>query len=82
MVFFQIETVTTDVILGLGLMFGLALILTFMTFRDLESFFIWLTIFAGFVVYGGLVDLWVLIACLVILGMIMVNIIYRKRGLE
>lgn len=63
-------------------MFGMALVLTYMTFRDLETFFIWLTIFAGFVVWGGLLDLWVLILCLIILSVIMINIIYRKRGLE
>ncbi len=68
--------------MGLALMFGMALVLTYMTFRDLESFFIWLTIFAGFVVWGGLLDLWVLVLCFVILGVIIINIVYRKRGLE
>ena len=74
--------VVDDWILGMAIMFGLALILTVMTYRDLETFFIFLTIFCGFVVWGGLLDLWVLVLCLVILALIIVNIIYRKRGLE
>lgn len=68
--------------MGLALMFGMALVLTYMTFKDLESFFIWLTIFAGFVVWAGMLDLWVLILCFVLLGIIIINIVYRKRGLE
>lgn len=71
-----------DWILGMAIMFGLALVLTVMTYKDLETFFIFLTIFAGFVVWGGLLDLWVLVLCLVILALLIVNIIYRKRGLE
>lgn len=76
----QISTFTNDIIIGIALMFGMALILTYLTFRDLRTFFIWLTIFAGFVVWGGLLDLWVLILCLVILAMIIISMIYKKNG--
>lgn len=45
-------------ILGVGLMFGLALILTLLTFKDLISFFVFLTIFNGFMVWAGLLEMW------------------------
>lgn len=63
-------------------MFALALLLTYITYRDFESFMIWLTIFCGFIVWGGLLPLWVLILNLVVISLIIVNIVYRKRGIE
>lgn len=65
-------------ILGIAIMFALALVLTKLTFNDLESFFIWLTIFAGFVVWSGLLPLWILIICLIIMILIIVNKIKKK----
>ena len=64
--------------MGLAIMFGLAMIMTFLTVRDTETFFLWLTIFTGFVVWGGLVDLWILIVCIIILTLIIIN--NSKRG--
>lgn len=60
-------------------MFGLALTMTFMTFKDIETFFVWLTIFSGFVVWSGLVDLWILIINLIILTVIISSNINKKR---
>ena len=65
---------TINFMLGLGIMFGLSLFMTYLTSKDTETFFIFLTIFAGFVVWGELIDLWVLILCLIILTLI----IYSK----
>ena len=43
-----------DWMLGLGIMFGLAFVMTFLTeSKELDSFFIWLMLFCGFVVWGG-----------------------------
>lgn len=53
--------------LGLGIMFGLALLMTLLTYNDFGAFFIWLTIFCAFVVWAGLLELWVLILCILIL---------------
>jgi len=66
-------------ILGMSILFAMTILLTYMTYKDLETFFIWLTIFAGFVVWSGMLPLWVLILCLIVLGLIIVNTIYRKK---
>lgn len=66
--------------LGLAIMFALALFMSFLTSKDTESFFIFLTIFAGFVVWGGLIDLWVLILCLIILTLIIISKFKKNEG--
>jgi len=65
--------VPSNLIIGLALMFMLALIMTYWTYQDVETFFIFLTIFAGFVVWAGLIDLWVLIICVIVLCLIIVR---------
>ncbi len=71
---------TINFMLGLAIMFGLSLFMTYLTSKDTETFFIFLTIFAGFVVWGELVDLWVLILCLIILTMIIISKSKKNRG--
>ena len=39
-------------LLGIAIMFGLALVLNSMTFKDTKGFFIFLTVFNALVVYG------------------------------
>ena len=58
-------------ILGIGLMFGLAFVLTFMTRKDMLSFLAWLTVFCGIVVWAGLLELWTLILCIIFLVLIL-----------
>ena len=58
-------------ILGIGLMFGLAFVLTSMTRKDMTGFLAWLTIFNGFVVWAGLLDLWTFVLCMVFLIIVM-----------
>ena len=70
-----------DWIIGLSLMFGLALVMTKLTFESLSSFFVFLTIFNGFVVYGNLLPLWTLILNIVILSIIMYNELSNQRGI-
>ena len=65
-------------ILGLSIMFGLALVMTFMTFKSTKSFFTWLTIFSGFVVWSGIIELWVLVLCIIVLMIIFISNL-RKR---
>ena len=67
-------------ILGIALMFGFALIFTYITYKDLNSFIIWLTIFCGFVVWGGLLPLWVLILCIIVLIIVIYLQINNKNG--
>jgi len=62
----------TDLMLGVGLMFGLALLFSYMTYRNMKSFIVFLTIFSGFVVWGGLVESWVLILMIIILSVVLV----------
>ncbi len=72
-------TVEIGIMMGLALMFSLALFFSFLTYKDVETFFIWLTIFCGFVVWGGLLPLWVLVVDLIILTLIIANNVNKKR---
>ena len=58
-------------ILGIGIMFGLAFVLTFITERNMVSFIAWLTVFNAFVVWAGLLELWTLILCIVFLVVVL-----------
>ncbi len=60
-------------------MFALALLMTITSKKTTESFFIWLTIFSGFVVWSGLIDLWILILLIIMLVILIFSNI-RKRG--
>ena len=71
-----------DWIIGLSIMFGLALVMNKFTFESLPSFFIFLTIFNGFVVYGNLLPLWSLVLNIVILSIIMYNELSNQKGVE
>ena len=64
---YQFEVSGFEWILGIGIMFGLAFVMTKLTFNNMSCFFIWLTIFNAFVVWAGLLPLWTLILCIVIL---------------
>jgi len=57
-------------ILGLGIMFALAMIMNMITYKNLISFFIWLTIFNSFMVWANMLPLWTLIMNIIILTMI------------
>lgn len=67
-----------DWLFGLGLMFGLAMALSYYTSQDLKGFFIFLTVFNAFVVYGNLLPYWTLILNLIILCFIMYVEISKK----
>lgn len=64
---FQFDIIGMEWILGVGIMFGLAFVFNALTFNEVDSFFAWLTIFCGFVVWGGLLPLWTLILCIIVL---------------
>lgn len=66
-------------IMGLSLMFALALIFSYLTYKDVETFFVFLTIFCGFMVWSGLVPLWVLIMCVIVLVLIIINNVNKRR---
>lgn len=67
-------------VLGIGLMFGLALVMSHLTRKTLSCFFIWLTVFNGFVVWGGLLPLWTLIVCVIVLIIIMYSEMTTNKG--
>ena len=56
--------------IGVGLMFGLAFIFMYLTKKTMASFFVWLVIFNGFMVWGGLLELWTLIMSMIVLVII------------
>lgn len=77
---YQFDISGYEWMLGLGIMFGLALIMNLVTVNNLSSFFIWLTIFNAFVVWGGLLPLWTLVLCIVILTLVIYSEINKKEA--
>jgi hypothetical protein len=57
-------------LIGLGLMFGLAFVMNLITFNKTNSFFVWLLIFNAMMVWGGLLELWTLVLCIIILSVV------------
>jgi len=55
-----------DWLIGVGLMFGLAFMFNYLTFKDLKSFFGYLMIFNGFMVWAGMLPIWSLVLCIMI----------------
>ena len=64
---FQISILGLEWMLGIGLMFGLAFIFMYLTKKTVGSFFVWLVIFNGFMVWGGLLEPWTLVLTLIML---------------
>lgn len=64
---FQFDMGGMEWLLGLGLMFGLAFVMNAITFNRTNSFFVWLTVFNAFMVWGGLLPLWTLVLSVIIL---------------
>ena len=59
-------------ILGLGLMFALAMVMMVISgFKSLSSFFAFLSIFNAFMVWGALLPLWTLVVNLIVLTLIL-----------
>jgi len=71
--------VSYEWIFGIALMFGLAFVLNHLTFEDSKGFFIFLTLFNAFVVYGNLLPYWTLILNIIILTFIMYFELNKKR---
>lgn len=71
---------TYDWIIGIGLMFGLALVLNFMIFENLEGFIVFLTLISAFVVWADLLPLWVLILNVIFLTISVYYEVNKKRG--
>lgn len=61
-------------------MFGLAMSLNYLTFKDTKAFFIFLTLFNAIVVYGNLLPLWSLVLNFIIMTIIIYYEINKKRG--
>lgn len=68
---FQYSIVGFEWIIGLGLAFGLAFALNYLTFNDLRTFFIFFTIFIAFVVWANLLPSWTLVISIIVLVIIM-----------
>jgi len=61
----QFDITGMEWILGIGIVFGLALVMTMVTKKTPSAFLSWLLIFCGFVVASGLLPLWSLILCII-----------------
>ena len=62
-------------------MVGLALLLTFISFDKFNSkiFLMFLSLTSGYMLYAGLIPLWVLVFCLIILIVLITMDINNKR---
>ena len=70
-----------DWILGVGLTFGLPFLLMFITKADMKGYFVFATMISAFVVYGGLLDVWVMILLLVVdVIVVIIDLKSRMRG--
>lgn len=74
---FQMSIVGMEWILGVGIMFGLALVMTLVTKKTTVSFLAWLFVFSGFVVASELLPLWVLILTLIFLT---ISVFFEFKG--
>ena len=68
---FQYSIDGIEWIIGVAVMFGLAFALNYLTYNDLPTFFIFLTIFDAFMVWCEYLPSWTLILNLIILIIIM-----------
>lgn len=59
-----------DWLLGIALMFGLAISFTFMTEKSLTTFFVFLTIFNAFMYWIVFLPLWSLVLNIIVLTLI------------
>lgn len=57
----------TEWILGVALMFGLAMVMNFYIDGSLKEFFVFLTLFNAFVVWAGLLPFWTLVLNIIVL---------------
>ena len=71
--------ITYKWILGISLMFGLALVLNHYTFENTKGFFVFLTLFNAFIVYSDLLPYWTLILNIIILTFVMYFEVNSKR---
>lgn len=79
---FQFDISGYQWMIGIGIMFGLALVMNVLTFNKATSFFVWLTIFSAFVVWGGLLPLWTLVMCLIVLTVVIYMELQNKGGIK
>jgi len=59
-----------DWLIGIALMFGLAVSFTFMTEKSLTTFFVFLTIFNAFMYWIAFLPLWSLVLNIIVLTLI------------
>lgn len=69
-----------DWMLAVGIIFGFSLLLTAMTYRNLASFIIFAMIISGFMVFTGLIELWVLVLFIIIFTLMFIVHIKKDGG--
>ena len=69
---FQLIEPEATWLIALALVFALALFMTFLSDKQTDTFFIFLTIFVGFGVWAGVLDLWILILCIIIITLLII----------
>ena len=59
----------------------LSLMFTMLTYKDIETFFIYLCVFGGFCVWSGLLPMWILVLNLIIIVLILGNNLFRGKSI-
>lgn len=78
---FQYSIEGSEWIIGLGIMFGLAFVMNYLTYNDLPTFLIFLAIFNAFMVWCEFLPAWTLIVNLIILTMLIyVQVSEKSKG--
>ena len=67
-------------IIGVGIVFGLALVFTVLLEKGLPVFLAFLSFFDTFAVWVGLLPLWTLVLCLIILTVLIYLELQKKKG--
>lgn len=60
-----LQTLTTNTIIGVGLLFGLSFLLNVLTYKKLNTFIVYMLIIDGLLVSGNILPLWTLILLLI-----------------
>ena len=66
-----------DWTIGIGLSVGLALVFTAISFKSSKAFLLYLTIFSAIMVYAGMLELWMLIAEIIVV-IVVLYMTYKK----
>jgi len=61
-----LKVASYDWIIGIGIVFGLGVVMSYVSYKDILSFLVWSTVISCFVIYGNMLPAWVMVLFIVI----------------